>query len=614
MGRLTAKGLVVDYAQGFARWFNKVIWATSLFTGKAYAQTLVDTKRIIPCIVGGRIQSLFRDYLILRQFVDKQTIIFLHLPNPWLTITVLALKRKAHGFFVYVANDYVGYSEMSRRTHGIIYSRLYRFIHELPIRLADGVIVRGKLNLKRVSQLNLNVIETIPIGLKPPRFERIKEPFSSQSKCIQILYVGKLVKGKGVEILLKSFHDLCNRLYDKEVFLTIVGTGPEEEKLKKEALALGVANRVTFTGFIDDTDRLSELYAGADVLVVPSTYPEGMPRVIEEAILHGTPVIASSLGSIREQFLDGEVVLVPPENVTALSDAIYRLIYDSGFRKNVIELTTKKRFEKTLEWECASQQHAKFILGDFERVRFYQNPVYINHRKISSDLRIIHSPELIDLFSGKRVLEIGCGAVPQDHLGSYYVGVDISFRALNEGKGRGKRVVADARRLPFKDGSFDAVLTIAVLEHISEPQQVLEEVIRVLCSGGIVVHQDAWNVPSWRTLGLAVKSYGALNFSYKMLKFFLPIIESLPCRVLRILPARIWRLVRSPKDLDYRRLKPNYNLPELSDADACSSIDSHSVLLFYKARGFELINPKDKLLNQLLHRGIIIVRKRLHRK
>lgn len=58
------------------------------------------------------------------------------------------------------------------------------------------------------------------------------------------------------------------------------------------------------------------------------------------------------------------------------------------------------------------------------------------------------------------------------------------------------------------------------------------------------------------------------------------------------------------------RTLPYYDLPDVSDADACSSIDSHSVLLFYKANGFELIKPRDRFLHRLLHRGTVIVRKK----
>jgi len=602
-GRLTSKGLVVDYVQGFSQWFDKVIWATSVFTGEAHTQTVVDTSKVLPCIVGGKMRHLLSDYFTLRSLVDKKTVIFLHLPNPWLTIVALALKRRARGFFVYVANDYIQHSEVSRQTRGMIYSKLYRFIHELPIRLADGVIARGKLNLERALRLNPNVIETVPIGLNTVHCKRTREPFSENS--IKILYVGKLMEGKGVDVLLRAFSRLCREISGKDLSLIIVGTGFEEHKLKSMSSVLGVAEKVRFIGFVDDKQKLSALYADADVLVVPSIYPEAVPRVIDEALLHGTPVIASELEGIRRQFSEGEVILVPPGDVVALGNAIFRLIDNHSFRRDVIKIV-KNNIEKRNR-QTASDQHAEFILKGNELMKFYESQEYINRRKSTAHLRKIES---VDLFSGKTVLEIGCGANPQDHLGHEYIGIDISFMALKESLGRGWRIQADARYLPFKDGSFDAVITIALLEHIPDPERVLCEIARVLRTGGIVMHCDAWNVPPWRSLGLHVKPYSMLNFWHKVLKFLLPLLESLPLRVLRVIPRRLIRELMGINSLDYYPLSPNYNLPEASDADACSSIDSHSVLLFYKSLGFDLINPVDKFLNRILHRGFIITRKK----
>ena len=94
---------------------------------------------------------------------------------------------------------------------------------------------------------------------------------------------------------------------------------------------------------------------------MPSTYPEGMPRVIDEAILHGTPVIASELEGIRRQFLEEEPILVPPKDVNALTNAIFRLIDDRCFRRDVIR-NLEKRAAKKRKWKSASEQHAEFII------------------------------------------------------------------------------------------------------------------------------------------------------------------------------------------------------------------------------------------------------------
>jgi len=359
-GRLTAKRLVVDYVQEFSRWFNKVIWATSLFEGKAHTQAVIDEDKVTPCVIKANARGWVSDYLVLRSLIDRRTVIFLHLPNVWLAPVVLLLRRRSKGLFVYVANDYIQHSERSRQTRGMVYSKLYKLAHELPIRMADGVIVRGRLNLERAQKLNPNVIETVPIGLNEVLYQRTKEPCSGE--LIRILYVGKLVAGKGVEVLLQAFSDLCEQLQNKKLLLTIVGTGPEEEKLKKMSLDLGLGERVEFLGFVDDKHLLSRLYAEADVVVVPSTYPEAVPRVINEALLHRTPVIAAGVGGIASEFSD-EVLVVRPGDYLQLSTVLRRLITERDFLEWRIEVTQKWALQVN-QRRSPARQHAEFILGN----------------------------------------------------------------------------------------------------------------------------------------------------------------------------------------------------------------------------------------------------------
>jgi len=356
--KLTAKGLVVDYVQAFSQWFSRVIWATTLSKEKAHTRTIINKNKVVPCILKAKAQGWVSNYLKLRRLIDRQTVIFLHLPNVWLVPVVLLLRRRAKGLFVYVANDYIQHSERSRQTRGAIYSKLYKLAHELPIRMANGVIVRGKLNLERTQRLNPNVIETVPIGLNEVLHQRTKEPCSGD--LIRILYVGKLVKGKGVEVLLQAFSGLLRRVQNKKLLLTIVGTGPEEKKLRKMGLDLGISERVKFLGFVDDKYLLSQLYAEADVVVVPSTYPEGVPRVINEALLHGTPVVASGVGGIASEFRD-EVLVVRPEDYLQLSTVLRRLITERDFLEWRIEVTRKWALQVNRQ-RSPARQHAEFIL------------------------------------------------------------------------------------------------------------------------------------------------------------------------------------------------------------------------------------------------------------
>jgi SAM-dependent methyltransferase len=87
------------------------------------------------------------------------------------------------------------------------------------------------------------------------------------------------------------------------------------------------------------------------------------------------------------------------------------------------------------------------------------------------------------LVPGARMLDLGCGprdqAAPAAHYGVSYVGVDYSSADAD--------LLADAHAIPFRDGTFDVVLSYAVLEHLYHPFLAVQEAARVLRPGGVFV-------------------------------------------------------------------------------------------------------------------------------
>jgi len=98
---------------------------------------------------------------------------------------------------------------------------------------------------------------------------------------------------------------------------------------------------------------------------------------------------------------------------------------------------------------------------------------------------------------GARVLEVGCGeGVLLRDSGFAPVQLDVSLTRLYKARGAGNPLVcADGMELPFANTSFDAVLLIAVLEHVSRPERIVDETWRVLKPGGevaVLVPNDVW--------------------------------------------------------------------------------------------------------------------------
>ena len=91
--------------------------------------------------------------------------------------------------------------------------------------------------------------------------------------------------------------------------LLIVGEGPERAALAQRIAALGLQERVTLAGYVAGADRLLETAAG----FVMSSFTEGMPLVLMEALQWGVPILATSVGAIPELLQDGRAgELVPP--------------------------------------------------------------------------------------------------------------------------------------------------------------------------------------------------------------------------------------------------------------------------------------------------------------
>jgi glycosyltransferase involved in cell wall biosynthesis len=134
-----------------------------------------------------------------------------------------------------------------------------------------------------------------------------------------LLYVGRLVPVKGVDVLIDAFRRISATRPD--IGLLIVGEGPERKSLEKRAQNLP---QVFFLGF-RDWNHLPRFYAAADLLVLPSVCePWGL--VVNEAMASGLPVLATrKVGAAQDLIIEGQSgYLVPENHAEALASAIDR--------------------------------------------------------------------------------------------------------------------------------------------------------------------------------------------------------------------------------------------------------------------------------------------------
>ncbi|HTS61379.1 MAG TPA: class I SAM-dependent methyltransferase [Candidatus Acidoferrales bacterium] len=195
-------------------------------------------------------------------------------------------------------------------------------------------------------------------------------------------------------------------------------------------------------------------------------------------------------------------------------------------------------------------------------------------------------------------LEVGCGSGLLQDLTDQYVGVDLSLSAHRFI--RRPFVQASATQLPFPDGAFDAVWSIWVLEHVTNPEQALHEIRRVVKDGGYVLLRPAWDVDSWASKGYEVRPYSDFGWKGKLIKASIPVRSSrwyklFYARQVRILRTLFTVLSGSASELRYKRLEPNYSKFWVTDSDAAVSLDFYEVFLWFHSRGDECVNcPRQK--------------------
>lgn len=145
------------------------------------------------------------------------------------------------------------------------------------------------------------------------------------------LAVGRLVPKKGFDVLLEAAAELLGRQVDFS--LTIVGTGPEQERLEGLIRELQLQDRVRLAGAMPNA-RVLEHMQSSHALVAPSVRDregniDGIPNVILEAMALSRPVVGSDLSGIPEVVIPDETgLLVPPGSVTDLADAMQRMGQD----------------------------------------------------------------------------------------------------------------------------------------------------------------------------------------------------------------------------------------------------------------------------------------------
>jgi glycosyltransferase involved in cell wall biosynthesis len=168
------------------------------------------------------------------------------------------------------------------------------------------------------------------LGVDPQLFS--PQPKKAAPEVFEILCVGRLTPAKGQHLLIDAVERLAQQ--GRGIRLRLVGNGPDEASLRKQAAQIAILECIVFEGAVNQ-DRIRTLYAAADLFCLPS-FAEGLPVVLMEAMAMGIPCVATQITGIPELIrnnIDG--LLVPPSDLDALVEALASLMDDPALRQRL---------------------------------------------------------------------------------------------------------------------------------------------------------------------------------------------------------------------------------------------------------------------------------------
>lgn len=236
---------------------------------------------------------------------------------------------------VYYTVDY-----SPKRYSNFFLNDLYQYTDKLASRISDinWVAVENMMEAKVQNGLNLKIsspFQVVPIG-----FSRDNIPIKPTEKVnrFNLIFVGMLFEKQGLQLVIEILPELIKK-YPK-IELTIIGSGPFENKIKKSVLLNKLKNNVKFTGYINNHQEIVKYltdYGGIGLApYIPAigdyTYYAD-PSKIKLYLLCGLPVITTSVPPIAKEIAKNKAGIVVKYSKSSLMDSICTLLDEKRYSK-----------------------------------------------------------------------------------------------------------------------------------------------------------------------------------------------------------------------------------------------------------------------------------------
>jgi rhamnosyl/mannosyltransferase len=287
---------------------------------------------------------------------DTGDVLVLHEPNP-MALLAYAIARPGHRLVVWYHSEVI----RPRWRYRLFYHPFVSFA----LRRAARIVVSSPALADRAAALQPYRDRTVvvPFGIQPPEGDAVSGEIAETIASLRarshrrlVLFVGRLVPYKGVDVLLRA-------MLDVRATAVIVGDGPLRARLEEQAAALGLSDRVVFVGSLSE-GALDAWYRACDVVALPSTTAaEAFGLVQVEAMARGKPVVSTRVPSgvpwVNQDGVTG--FTVTPGDPTALGAALTRILDDEDLRggmgaaarRRFLEhFTVPRMVERTAEVYC----------------------------------------------------------------------------------------------------------------------------------------------------------------------------------------------------------------------------------------------------------------------
>ncbi|MDX2175659.1 MAG: glycosyltransferase family 4 protein [Candidatus Sumerlaeia bacterium] len=210
---------------------------------------------------------------------------------------------------------------IERGAAGIAYRHLPAHLDEMRANHGLDAFLVGSRFMRE--ELAMNGFPADRLRIVPPVVRREASAPTPPPDAPNVLFVGQLIRGKGVDLLLDAL-----ALLGPAFRARIAGTGNADSALRERCAQLGLADRVEFLGWIANAE-LEALYDWARVVAVPSRWAEPFGMIGLEAMRRARPVVACAAGGIPDWLVDGGTgILCPVGDARAFAVALERVLGD----------------------------------------------------------------------------------------------------------------------------------------------------------------------------------------------------------------------------------------------------------------------------------------------